>query len=95
MLLKQVEVVRSVGTVSKVGYYLLNVPGEHSHFLICRRCGAIRSLPCHESLDDLEREVAGTEGYSRLYHELTFYGICPNCQQQPADPLATKLPVRP
>jgi Fe2+ or Zn2+ uptake regulation protein len=94
MLLKEAEVVRSVGTVNKAAYYLLNAPGQHVHFLICRRCGDIKALPCCGQLDALHNTISSSEGYSRLYHDLTFYGICPKCQGQEDEAFPSKLPVR-
>jgi Fe2+ or Zn2+ uptake regulation protein len=93
-LFKEAEIIRSVGTTSKSTYYFLNMPGEHCHFLICRRCGAINPSPCGGHLNALEDELARSNGYAEIYHELTFYGICPSCQHSPVDPLPVKLRVR-
>jgi Fe2+ or Zn2+ uptake regulation protein len=92
-LFTEAEVIRSVGTTSKSTYYLLNVPGEHCHFLICRRCGAIKPSPCGHYLDAVEDDLARTNGYAEIYHELTFYGICPTCQRSSPGPPTAKLRV--
>lgn len=92
-LFTEAEVVHSVGTTSKSTYYLLNVPGEHCHFLICRRCGAIQPSPCAHHLEALENELARSNGYAEIYHELTFYGICPTCQRSSTGPPTVKLRV--
>jgi Fe2+ or Zn2+ uptake regulation protein len=94
VLFKEAEVVRSVGTPHKAGYYLLNVPDEHCHFLICRRCGAISPLPCHAVLHEVEEQLQRNAGYTGVYHELTFYGVCPRCQLQPSPTPVSKLPIR-
>jgi Fe2+ or Zn2+ uptake regulation protein len=93
MLLREVEVLRQVGLPDKVSFFVLNVPGENNHFLICRQCGAISELPAEKHCDHMEHDVAAAHGYSQLYHELQFFGICPNCQKQPAPIKSAKLPV--
>jgi Fe2+ or Zn2+ uptake regulation protein len=94
MLFKGLEVVRQVSLPDKVSYFVLNVPGESGHFLICRCCGQITELPTSESVAALEREVAATQGYSRLYHELEFFGVCPACQKHPPGVVCAKVQPR-
>jgi Fur family ferric uptake transcriptional regulator len=94
MLFKELEVIRQVSLPNKISYFVLNIPNESSHFLICRRCGQILELPGAESISTLEREVAASRGYANLYHELEFFGVCPTCQKQPARVICAKLPVR-
>ena len=93
MLLREVEVLRQVGLPDKVSFFVLNVPGENNHFLICRQCGAIRELPAESHCEHMEHGVAAAHGYAQLYHELQFFGICPACQKQPARVISAKLPV--
>lgn len=93
MLLRGVEVIRQVGLPDKVSFFVLNVPGENNHFLICRNCAAITELPAGAHCEGLEPGIARQHGYAQLYHELQFFGICPTCQQQPARVLSVKLPV--
>lgn len=93
MLLREVEVLRQVGLPDKVSFFVLNVPGENNHFLICRQCGTITELPAESHCEHMEHDVAATHGYAQLYHELQFFGLCPACQQQPARVISAKLPV--
>lgn len=93
MLLREVEVLRQVGLPDKVSFFVLNVPGENNHFLICRQCGAITELPAESHCEHMEQDVAAAHGYTQLYHELQFFGICPACQLQPARVISAKLPV--
>lgn len=94
MLFKELEVIRQVSLPDKNSYFVLNMPGESSHFLICRCCGQITELPVVESVAQLEREVATAQGYVRLYHELEFFGVCPACQKHPAGVVCSKLQPR-
>ncbi len=93
MLLREVEVLRQVGLPDKVSFFVLNVPGENNHFLICRQCGAITELPAESHCEHMELDVAAAHGYAQLYHELQFFGICPACQKQPPRMISAKLPV--
>ena len=94
MLFKELEVIRQVSLPNKISYFVLNMPGESSPFLICRCCGQITALPAVESVVQLEGAVAATRGYARLYHELEFFGICPACQKHPASVVCAKLQPR-
>jgi len=75
MLLRELEVIRQVSLPNKISYFVLNVPGESSHFLICRCCGQITQMPASESVAAMEREVSINLGYAKLYHELEFFGV--------------------
>ncbi|MFO1477900.1 MAG: transcriptional repressor [Verrucomicrobiota bacterium] len=94
MLLRQLEVIRQVGLPNKISYFVLNIPGESSHYLICRCCGAISELPTSESVGALENEIAAAQGYARLYHEVVFFGICPACQKHPPGVVCAKVQPR-
>lgn len=93
MLLREVEVLRQVGLPDKVSFFVLNVPRENNHFLLCRQCGAITELPAESHCEHMEHDVAAAHGYTQLYHELQFFGICPACQKQPRRVISAKLPV--
>lgn len=94
MLLRELEVIRQVSLPNKISYFVLNIPGESSHFLVCRCCGAISELPPSESVSAVEREIAATQGYARLYHEAVFFGICPACQKHPPGVVCAKVQPR-
>ena len=95
MLFREMELVRQVARPAKVRFFVLNIPGESIHFLICRRCGAITELPPEAHCEAMESAVLAAHGYAQIYHELQFFGICPACQKQPPRVLSAKLPVRP
>ena len=82
MMFKEAQLVRSVGTPSKVSYFVLNVPGESNHFLICQQCGQMAELPALQVLSSLDKEVMEQKGYAAVYHELEVYGICPVCRSK-------------
>ncbi len=94
MLLRELEVIRQVSLPNKISYFVLNIPGESSHFLICRCCGAINELPALETIAAVEHEIIATQGYGRLHHELVFFGICPACQKHAPGVACAKLQPR-
>lgn len=93
MLLHEIEVLRQVGLPDKVSFFVLNMPGENNHFLICRQCGAITELPAESHCEHMEHDIAAAHGYTQLYHELQFFGICPACQRLPVPIKSAKLPL--
>ena len=94
MLFRELEVIRQVSLPNKISYFVLNVPGQSGHFLICRCCGQISQLPATEYLAKLEQEIAHHQGYARLYYELEFFRICPKCQKHPAGIICAKVQPR-
>ena len=62
-------------------YFTLLVPGRHRDYLICTSCGRISPVNAPCPVHDLEAEIRRTTGYRELYHELEFFGLCPECQQ--------------
>ena len=94
MLFKEIGVVRQVILTNKSSYFVLNQPGESTQFLICRRCGTLTELPEGREIAQVQEEVAQRSGYSKLEHEVMFFGLCPRCQTLPVEPTWTKVPVR-
>jgi Fe2+ or Zn2+ uptake regulation protein len=94
MLFRELEVIRQVSLPNKISYFVLNIPGESSHFLVCRCCGAVSELPALRTVAELDQEIATAEGYSRIYHELMFFGVCPACQKHSPGVVCSKLQPR-
>ncbi len=94
MVLRELEVIRQVSLPNKISYYVLNIPGESTHFLVCGCCGELKVLPSSACEHTLEHEVAAGHGYARLRHESLFVGICPACQKHPADVVCAKVQPR-
>jgi Fur family transcriptional regulator, stress-responsive regulator len=62
--------------------------GDNHHHLVCRTCGAIADVdcavgpaPCMRASDDA--------GYVVDEAEVTYWGLCPNCQSRDATPMAS------
>lgn len=77
--LEQHGLIRRLGLHDRAAYYIINLPGEHHDYLICNGCGRIERLDIACPVHVLEKTIAKTSGYQRVYHELEFYGLCPDC----------------
>lgn len=59
--------------------YELNDEGHHHHHIICRNCQKIETInSCF--LEQIEQNLK-EKGYSRLSHNLEFFGLCNSCNQ--------------
>lgn len=72
-------IVRRLGLHERAAYFTLLVPGRHSDYLICTRCGSITTVKAPCPVHQLEEEIRATTGFRDLYHELEFFGVCPGC----------------
>ena len=57
-----------------------NNPAPHPH-AICVKCKKIMD-PELMNIDALTEEMSRKTGYKIFYHELEFFGLCPECQQK-------------
>lgn len=74
-------IVRRLGLHERAAYFTLLVPGRHRDYLICTACGSISPVNAPCPVHELEEEIRRTTGYRDLYHELEFFGLCPECQR--------------
>ena len=72
-------VVRRLGLHERAAYFTLLVPGKHSDYLICTSCGSIVAIQAPCPVHQLEDEIREKTGFRNLYHELEFFGVCPQC----------------
>ncbi len=56
---------------------------EHHH-LFCTRCHALVDI--HHDFEPLQLPAEEVAGYRILKHQVTFYGLCPECQNKEAPP---------
>jgi Fe2+ or Zn2+ uptake regulation protein len=81
MKLEQRSLIRRLGLHDRAAYYTMILPGEHSDYLICNECGRIEKLDIACPVQVLEKQIAKSSGFKKLYHELEFFGQCPDCAQ--------------
>lgn len=72
-------IIRRLGLHERAAYFSLLIPGRHQDFLICTSCGDMEPIKAACPVHALEKEIASTTGYANLYHELEFFGTCPQC----------------
>jgi len=77
--LEGIGVVRRIGLHERAAHYVLADSLRHRHFVCCTRCGKVQALSQDCTIGHLEEHVAQDSGYVNLYHELVFYGSCPQC----------------
>lgn len=64
--------------------------GDNHHHAVCRRCGATADIDCLVSRRPC-LTPSETHGYLLDEAEVTFWGICPQCQ---ADTVSSAVPTR-
>jgi len=52
---------------------------DHHHHLICRKCGGEVQIE-HASLENVYAELEEASGFRNIDSHLTFFGLCPACQ---------------
>ena len=79
MKLEELSLIRRLGLHDRSAYYTLLQPGHHDDYLICTQCGRIQRLDIACPVEALEKQIEKASGFQKLYHELEFYGLCPQC----------------
>jgi Fur family transcriptional regulator, ferric uptake regulator len=76
--LEEKGLVRRIGLHERAAHYALR-RAHHHDYVVCRDCGDIELLEMDCPVEKLEREVGRRTGFQKVYHELQFYGVCPDC----------------
>lgn len=61
------------------GKLVYEIASQDHHHLICRKCGAQLQIE-HTPLEQIYAELEATSGYRFLESHMTFFGLCPQCQ---------------
>jgi len=77
--LEEHSVIRRLGFHDRSAHYTMRYSDRHDDYLICTGCGSVESLDISCPVETLEREISAGSGFTNLYHELQFYGVCPAC----------------
>ncbi len=54
--------------------------GDHHDHIICVRCGMVKEFN-DEIIERRQKEIAKQAGFKMAEHNMTLYGICPQCRQ--------------
>lgn len=76
--LVEVGLVRRVEPAGSVALYEVRV-GDNHHHVVCRRCGAVVDVDCAVGSRPC-LTASDAHGYVLDEAEVTFWGICPDCQ---------------
>ncbi len=79
MKLETHGVVRRLGLHDRSTYFILILPNRHHDYLVCTQCGRISEVDMACPVHTLERKLEKASGFHHIYHELEFFGICPDC----------------
>ena len=61
------------------GHLTYQIAGEDHHHVVCRVCGSEVEIE-HALLENLYHKLESTSGYLRIDSHVTFFGVCPTCQ---------------
>jgi len=56
--------------------------GDNHHHVVCRTCGDVADIDCATGSAPC-LEASNTNGFVIDEAEVTYWGVCPNCQQKP------------
>ena len=77
--LETLSIVRRIGLHDRAAHFLLTGGSEHHDYVVCTECGKVQPLGMDCPVHQLEKTVSRETGFSEVYHELQFYGCCPDC----------------
>jgi Fur family ferric uptake transcriptional regulator len=73
------ELVRRIEPAGSPARYEVRV-GDNHHHVVCRRCGSAADVDCAVGEAPC-LEPSHTHGYALDEAEVTFWGLCPQCQE--------------
>ena len=80
MMFKDVGLVRCVGASMKSSHFVLKVPNDANHFMICERCGAVSELELPPGALTTIQRVAVQHGFGAARQCLELQGLCRACE---------------
>jgi Fur family ferric uptake transcriptional regulator len=58
--------------------------GDNHHHVVCRSCGSVADIACATGIAPC-LEPSATGGFVIDEAEVTFWGLCPSCQERPRE----------
>ena len=65
---------------NSTGHLTYEIAGIEHHHVMCRKCGGEIEVE-HTLLESLYRLLETTSGYRSIDSHVTFFGVCPKCQE--------------
>lgn len=63
------------------GHLAYEIATEDHHHLVCRKCGGELQID-HASLETVYAELEASSGFRLIDSHMTFFGLCPDCQEK-------------
>lgn len=84
--LEEHGILRKLGLRDRAAHFTVRHAHTHDDYIICTQCGSIEELEMECPVEALEAEISRKSGYTRLDHELEFFGVCPKCNTPEMNP---------
>src|SRR5258705_408248 len=81
MVFKDAGLVRCVGMLRRTNHFVLNVPDDVSHFLICERCGSVTEMELTPGVVAAMERLAVEHGFAARGQYLDLHGVCRACEE--------------
>lgn len=86
-IFRSLQRLESIGLLRKLHFsdrsskYSIQTGHSHQEYLICKECNDVQIVDIACPVHALEESVAKETGFTKLQHELTFYGLCKDCSE--------------
>lgn len=80
-LFEKLQIVQRLNIGWKYKLELTDSFHYHHHHITCKSCGHTKALKESIQLEDIVNDLATTDGYVALSHQIEIVGICEKCQQ--------------
>lgn len=77
--LEKLEVISKLNFGNEYSVYEIQSAHEHHDHLICIECGLVVEFN-NEKIENLQIEIANSNGFTVLNHSLNLYGKCSDCK---------------
>lgn len=82
VLFREAGLVRLVSSPRKQSCFLLNVPDEGGHLLVCRDCGETIELPLPPAPAGDLRQLIAQQGFAPDQWDCVVHGLCQRCERE-------------
>ena len=81
MVFKDAGLVRCVGMLRRTNHFVLKVPDDVTHFLICERCGSVTEMKLTPDVLAAMERLAVEHGFAATGQCLDLHGVCRACEE--------------
>src|SRR5882672_3804348 len=81
MVFKDAGLVRWVGMLRKTSHFVLNVPSEVGHCLVCEKCGTVAEMELPAGMLSALEDLAVEHGFTGSWQCMDLHGVCHACEE--------------